>query len=118
MMKAPRLSDAVRATLPPVIAAYLTALEAVVASLQAENAALRAEVEALQARLGQNSTNSSRPPSTDPPGRHPPPTPHGTRRPGGQPGHRGHFRALLPPERVDQVQRVVPAACGRCGQAL
>src|SRR5436309_14855121 len=37
------------------------------AALHIENAALQARVRELEARLGQNSSNSSRPPSSDPP---------------------------------------------------
>ena len=115
----PRLPDEIRATLPPVAVAYLAALEAAVATLQAENAALRAEVEALKARLGQNSTNSGRPPSTDPPRARPASRPaRGTRRPGGQPGHPGAFRALRPLEQVDRVVTVVPDTCRQCAYPL
>ena len=111
MVELPELPDEVRATLPPVVAAYVAALEAAVA-------ALTARVADLEARLGQNSSNSSRPPSSDPPGTRPLPPPRGARRPGGQPGHRGHFRALLPVEQVDTVVRHVPVACERCAAAL
>jgi hypothetical protein len=37
------------------------------AALRAENAAFQEQVRQLEARLGQNSSNSSRPPSSDPP---------------------------------------------------
>ena len=112
MVELPTLPDEVRATLPPVAVAYIAALEATVA-------ALAARVAELEARLGQNSSNSSRPPSSDPPGQRPaPPRAPGRRRPGGQPGHRGVFRALRPAEDVDEVVVVLPAACDRCGAAL
>lgn len=119
MSDLPHVPDEIRATLPPVVVAYLAALEAAVATLQAENAALRAEVEAVKARLGQNSTNSGRPPSSDPPRARPvsPPS-RGTRRPGGQPGHPGAFRALRPLEQVDRVVTVVPDTCRRCAHPL
>src|SRR3954453_16317397 len=89
------------------------------AALRAENAVLRAENLALQerareldARLDHNSTNSSRPPSSDPPHaagrRRPPPT---VRKRGGQLGHRGASRGLLPVEQVDEIVPVVPERC-------
>ena len=112
-MDLPPLPEDIRATLPPVVAAYLTALETAVQTLSAR-------VAELEARLGQNSSNSSRPPSSDPPGRRPaasPGTPSG-RRPGGQPGHPGHCRALLPPEQVSAMVRRVPSQCAGCGAAL
>jgi transposase len=102
----------VRDTLPPVVVAYIAALEAAVATLAAR-------VAALEARLGQNSSNSARPPASDPPGtRRAPPPARGQRRPGGQPGHRGHFRALRPVDQVDTVVRLAPVACAACGAAL
>lgn len=40
------------------------------------------------------------------------------RSPGGQPGHEGHGRALMPAGRVDQWIPVKPGACHRCGHRL
>src|SRR5690242_6236396 len=89
------------------------------AALRAENAVLQARIRELEARLGQNSSNSSRPPSSDPPQApaRPKAPPSGRKR-GGQPGHRGTFRALLPVAQVDEVVVVVPDACRHCGQLL
>src|SRR3712207_3239908 len=72
------------------------------AALRAENAVLQQRIRELEARLGQDSANSSRPPSSDPPQapRKRSVLPSGRKR-GGQPGHRGAFRALLPVEQVD-----------------
>jgi transposase len=87
--------------------------------LRAENAQLRARVQELEARQGQNSTNSSRPPSSDPPASLPrPATPPTGRRRGGQPGHPPHQRALLPPDQVDAVVEHWPAHCRRCQAPL
>src|SRR5918911_4458087 len=87
------------------------------AALRAQNAALQERVRELEAWLGQNSSNSSRPPSADPP--QAPPrqkAPATGRQRGGQPGHRGAYRALLPAEQVDEVVAVEPACCRHCGQ--
>ncbi len=77
-----------------------------------------AELEAQVARLSRNSTNSSKPPSSDPPsvirGLK---TPTGRRR-GGQPGHEGHKRKLLPREKVDFIVPLVPEECDHCGAGL
>jgi transposase len=53
--------------------------------------ALRAQVAELMARLGQNSQNSSKPPSSDSPFTKPAPSLRrgSGRKPGGQPGHPG-----------------------------
>src|SRR5829696_1658462 len=81
--------------------------------------AQRERIRELEARLGQNSWNSSRPASTDPPQAPPrPKAPPTGRKRGGQPGHRGTYRALLPVEQVDAVVTVTPEICRHCGQAL
>jgi len=119
MTDVPQLPDEVRVTLPPVVVAYVAALEATVQTLTAANVALAARVAELEARLGQNSSNSSRPPSSDRPGTRPSPKPAASgRRPGGQPGHPGQYRALLPPEQVTHTVRRVPPACAGCGATL
>ena len=89
------------------------------AAVHAQNAALHERIRALEARLGQNAANSSRPPSSDPPhlAVKCPTLPSGCKR-GGQPGHRGAFRRLLPVEQVDEVVAVVPEVCRHCGQPL
>src|SRR6266550_7814446 len=79
--------------------------------------ALRERIRDLEARLGQTSANSSRPPSSDPP--HAPARPKAPpsgRKRGGQPGHRGVHRALLPVEQVDELVPVVPDRCRHCEQ--
>lgn len=94
-------------------------LEAQVAALLAENAALRKRLEQIEEKLGLNSSNSSMPPSTDR-GKNPNRTAGtkagGGRTPGGQKGHRGTSRALLPPEQVDAIVDHVPGSCARCGR--
>jgi len=94
-------------------------LEAVIAELRRELAALRAENAELRARLDQNSQNSSRPPSSDPPGTLRPMKREASgRRRGGQPGHKKHERRLLPLDEVDHVEEIRPDSCGRCGGKL
>lgn len=91
----------------------------VVAELQIQIKELQAQVRELKARLNTHSGNSSLPPSANPPGAPPPAAkPPTGRKPGGQPGHQGHARLRLPPERVNQVIRYVPETCERCRAAL
>src|SRR5215213_9079229 len=99
--------------LPPAIwAATPCAAQALILSLQGR-------IYELEARLGQTSANSSRPPSSDPPQTPArPKAPSSGRKRGGQPGHRGACRALLPVEQVDEVVAVVPEVCRHCGQPL
>lgn len=93
------------------------AVRAAVRGLEATVALHEERIRELEARLAQNSTNSSKPPSSDPPGVvRPGKKPRGKKR-GGQPGHRGHHRMLLPAERVEGVVHV-PEACGHCGHSL
>jgi transposase len=78
-------------------------------------ATLEAQVRDLQAQLNRNSTNSSVPPSANPLNAPKPRAKAPTgRKPGGQPGHRGHHRPRLPQDRVNQVVASVPTTCGRC----
>jgi transposase len=75
---------------------------------------LLVRLEALEARLHQDSSNSSRPPSTDTPlkRRQRRMKAADRRKPGGKPGHAGHPQALLePPVTIS----LFPAACP-CGQ--
>jgi len=83
-------------------------------------AKLLLRVQALEAQLAQNSSNSSRPPSTDPPGAAPAAKPRAKsgRRRGGQPGHKKHQRVLLPPERVTETTSLRPTGCRRCAKPL
>lgn len=69
----------------------------------------------LEAQLGQNSRNSSQPPSSDPPGiPRQPKDPTGRAR-GGQPGHKQHKRERLEP---DEIIVLVPKRCERCRRKL
>jgi transposase len=104
---------------PALLLEELATLRRENAALHMENAALHARVRELEARLVQTSANSSRPPSSDPPQAPArPKVPPSGRKRGGQPGHRGTFRALLPVAQVDEVVVVVPADCRQCGQLL
>jgi transposase len=83
-----------------------------------ENAVLRAENADLRARLGQDSSNSSRPPSADGLGKPAPKSLRGRsgRRPGGQPGHEGRTLRQVADPHVRIVHE--PADCGSCGDDL
>jgi transposase len=75
------------------------------------------ELERKVALLTKDSSNSSKPPSSDGPASKPrprPPIKSRKRKPGGQPGHKGKTRQLLPLEEVDEVIDVFPSACEIC----
>src|SRR6516225_4688091 len=90
----------------------------------AAQAAIRALIERyerrladLEARLNQNSTNSSKPPSSDPPTlKRSPPTPASSNKAGGQRGHAKAQRALV--DHPDAIHDCKPTACRHCQQPL
>jgi transposase len=89
------------------------------AALAAAFERIERRVAELEQRIGRNSTNSSRPPSSDPPSlKRRPPAPASGKKRGGQPGHPRHVRPLVPPEAVRQVIECKPPQCRWCGDAL
>lgn len=105
---------------PPEVREKLLALEAEVGALRRQVGQLRAVVQELQERVGRTSGNSSQPPSAD--------SPQAVakrlrressgRRPGGQPGHEGQSRVLVPVGEVEVVFPVKPVQCRGCGRPL
>src|SRR5215203_6832754 len=106
----------------PETAAAPAAVVAEMERLRAENSALQARVAELERRLGLNSSNSGKPPSSD--GLHKPqrePRTRSLREPsgkpsGGQKGHKGEtLRQVADPNvTIDHY----PETCGTCGLAL
>ncbi|MGH2743044.1 MAG: IS66 family transposase [Pseudonocardiaceae bacterium] len=69
--------------------------------------------------LRRDSDNSSLPPSADQGrGRRAGKRKRSDRKPGGQPGHPGSGRGLLPIAQVDEVIEHLPERCGRCERSL
>ena len=102
--------------LPPHVVAYIRALEATMAQLTAQVRGLTVRVAELEARVNQNSSNSSKPPSSDAPHVKPaPPQPPSGKRRGGQPGHPKAERTLRPP---DEVRPLKPDVCRGCARPL
>jgi len=102
-------------TLPEVQAA-IYALMATVSAFEAIVLRLEARISELEAQIKTNSTNSSKPPSSDPPwtkraNKKPP----SGKRQGGQPGHPGNARPIVPREDVDAIVPCIPASCSGCG---
>ena len=99
-------------------------------ALEARHERLEARVERHEERLRGSSRNSSLPPSQDPPktraqrraearakakawARR-----EGERKAGGQPGHAGAGRKLLPEDQVDEIVDHYPDRCQGCGRAF
>ena len=80
---------------------------------------LLAKIAELEARLNKSPRNSSLPPSSEHP--HAKPSQQrdkSGRKPGGQPGHPKHERALIPTDQCQAVVTVKPESCRRCGEPL
>jgi len=93
---------------------YDSGREAVIEQLMLLAAHIR-KLEQNITSLSRNSSNSSRPPSSDPPGmKKPKKKAKSTRRQGGQPGHKGKNRKLLPVEAMDKIHDLFPDRCQHC----
>ena len=103
---------------PPVVRAYIETLEGRVQTLTSMIHTLQEQVRALQEQVTQTSRNSSRPPSSDPPQSPRPARPRSQRRRGGQPGHPGQTRPLVPVDEVDEVVVLKPEQCSGCQAPL
>src|SRR5215470_15890196 len=79
-------------------------------------AELEALVHELRLRLDQTASDSSIPPSANPPGAPKPVVKARSGRRRG--GHPGHFRRRLPPERVQCVVDYAPETCAACRAPL
>jgi transposase len=96
------------------------AVQEFVVSLVARIEMLATEVSELREQLQRNSRNSSQPPSSDGPEVTPKPTGQAKqkRQRGGQPGHAGTTRKLVPLEQVTKSYELKAEQCGQCGQVL
>ena len=96
-------------------AATIAEQAATIAAQAATIRALEERLAKLEARMTQNSSNSSKPPSTDNPFKRPPPKSPTGRKPGGQAGHPGHHRKMATPTHHVSV---TAARCAHCGVEL
>jgi transposase len=97
---------------------YDSGREAVIEKLLSLAAHIR-HLEQNIVRLSRNSSNSSRPPSSDPPGmKKAKKKTKSVRKQGGQPGHKGKNRKLLPAEAMDKIHDIFPDRCELCRSPL
>jgi transposase len=103
-------------------ATEIAELKAALAERDEQIAKLKAEVAVLRELLGRNSSNSNKPPSSDPPGTGVKAASRKKkgkgRRRGGQKGHRGSHRVLVAPEQVHEVVDMYPPECEGCWEEL
>lgn len=109
------VDDRVVSSAPP--PSYEELVELVVV-LREQNERLQARVAELEARLGMNSRNSHKPPSSDGLAKPAPKSLRGRsgKRPGGQPGHPGQALALV--DDPDETIVHLPDCCTGCGAGL
>jgi transposase len=101
--------------------ADLATRDAKIAEQDAKIASLEDRVAELLEKLNQNSSNSHKPPSSDPPGNRQQRRARAKetrRKRGGQTGHKGNRRELLPPEQVDAFVDHFPHECESCWKPL
>jgi transposase len=121
--------------------ARIAQLESRVAQQERQIEQLSKQVMELLTRLGENSRNSHRPPSSDGPGARNSGSKRGNapsaagdaptasadkgkprnkpnRQRGGQAGHKGTKRDLVPADQVDEVINIYPKECENCGDVL
>jgi transposase len=104
-----------------------------IAELEAENAAQKARIADLERKveelthlvmtlkeqMNRSSSNSNKPPSSDSPDQRAERRGKATGgKRGGQPGHSGSMRALVPPEQVSEFKQLFPSECENCWAPL
>jgi len=111
------------ASTPPAARNLVLSLANTNARLAERVTELTGRVRELEEQLRTNSSNSSKPPSSDPPGNPPSKSKRAkgsarrkktAKKKGGQPGHSGKSRPLLPPDKVDEIVDCRPGRC-ECG---
>ena len=116
MTRPPPLSEELLASLPEAVRLYVGQLETLATSLSHQVDTLTTRLADLEITLQQNSSNSSRPPSSDAPQlKRAVPRQPSQRPRGGQKGHPKHQRVILPPDEIIDHR---PGRCGRCETPL
>lgn len=96
--------------------AVIKLVESILLKQQEDILELKKRIKALEDRLSQNSTNSSRPPSTDWPTKKRSLRKKTGKSPGGQKGHKGHNLKMV--ETPDSIIVHSVATCSDCGRSL
>ena len=113
----PKISGTVFDALPDSIRSYIRSIEAMVHQQQFQIQQLETKAHELETRLSKNSSNSSKPPSSDGLKRKPKSLRgKSDKKPGGQQGREG--KGLAQVENPDVVVTHVPTSCNGCGSAI
>jgi transposase len=105
------LNPAIEAIADPAVKAIIATLLTIINTQQKI-------IEDLTEKLNTNSKNSSKPPSSEPFKKNPKKKKKSKRKQGGQPGHKGVFRELLPVEEVDHIAICNPLKLCGCGSRI
>jgi len=92
--------------------------KAIIVNQHARLIQLEEAVRDLQARLKKDSSNSHKPPSSDPPGKQREKKKPSGKPSGAQKGHPGYHRPMVPLEQVDEVHKHFPDRCAHCEHVL
>ena len=104
------------AALPPDFRALV---QAIIDHYEARIAELERQLDEWRGRMNKTPQNSSLPPSSQHPHAKPASAkPKSKKRPGGQPGHPKHERALIPSDQCQEVVTLTPPVCRKCGRSL
>ena len=108
------LPAAIWAGLPEQARELIAARRAYIELLEGRIREVDSRIQELEARLAQDSQNSSRAPSSDPPGVRRSDKRASGRKQGGQPGHPGSHRISYSQAEVDETVEVRPSTCEHC----
>lgn len=115
----PHLKKEVLDALPVEVKAYIYALETHIVYLTSEVHHLSEKIKNLEARLNKDSSNSSKPPSSDGPKKNPKTSSlrkGSNKKPGGQSGHVGHTLERV--DKPDHIEIHSPGTCENCQKDL
>ena len=101
---------------PEAVIKLVSSMAKVIARQAEDIIELKKRIKALEDRLSKNSTNSSKPPSTDWPKKKRSLRKKTGRSPGGQKGHKGHNLKMVDNPDSIRVHRV--STCSKCGSSL
>jgi len=116
MIKVPQIDG--KDVAPSDWAATPVSIQQLVEHLVAENETLKTRLSQIEERLGQNSQNSSKPPSQDGFGKKVVAKDKSKRPRGGQPGHAGNPPKFYELSAGDIIHNHIPTVCGSCGEML
>jgi len=112
------ISDADWASTPESVKRLLVVLLERVEQQEKQLKAQQAEIDWLKEQLHLNSSNSSKPPSSDVAKRKPPKREKSGKQRGGQPDHGFYSRKLYPVEACTSIVDYYPTTCWYCGAAI